>query len=167
MARSTGATSNSGTHESIANCFDAANGKQGANASEPSRNSSGSDVYTLHQSQPSISSAAQKNTPSTPTAQTTPVAKTVIGQRSYRGLHGSRARINEQRAILDVAYTRSGFYNFGTTATKGEANDMGKAFVGPGATVKRNGKEYISSDGLRRSRPSGDWQSNGHLDIAF
>ena len=78
--------------------------------------------------------------------------------------------------------------NFGIgSATRAEADAMGKAWVGSGSRVSSNGKALISKDGLRQYRPPSqkpelgktqanferrfpgqttkEWQSNGHLDI--
>jgi hypothetical protein len=90
--------------------------------------------------------------------------------------------------ILRHAQTEKGMYGLGT-ATRAEADDIGKAWVGPNATPSESGKALISQDGLRqyrspqekrssresvtgtqaniesRSTPSGRWTNNGHLDI--
>ena len=75
--------------------------------------------------------------------------------------------------------------NFGVgQGTRDEADELGKAWVGPGYRTSSNGKTLISADGLRQYRPpslkrsgivqanfesrpvpSGKWQSNAHLDI--
>ncbi|PZU43404.1 MAG: hypothetical protein DI566_14670 [Microbacterium sp.] len=68
-----------------------------------------------------------------------------------------------------------------------EAQSAGKAWVGEGARLSRDGKAWVSADGLRQWRPptykqnwnggtwqsnfesrwvpNGEWQTNGHLDI--
>ena len=76
--------------------------------------------------------------------------------------------------------------NFGLgSATRAEADVAGKAWVGDGYRVSGNGKAWVSQDGLRQYRPSsykpnlgreqanleqrnvnsGQWQSNGHIDV--
>lgn len=76
--------------------------------------------------------------------------------------------------------------NFGIgSGTRAEDMLLGRAWTGPGARLSTNGKGWISADGLRlwrpaaykprlgkwqsnfqmRWKPSGEWQTNGHLDI--
>ncbi len=78
--------------------------------------------------------------------------------------------------------------NFGLgSGTRAEADKLGKAWVGDGYKVARDGKTLVSKDGLKQYRPpsykprldktqanfeqrfpgqqSNRWQSNGHLDI--
>jgi RHS repeat-associated protein len=78
--------------------------------------------------------------------------------------------------------------NFGVgTGTSAEAQTAGRAWVGDGARLASDGKTWLSQDGLRQWRPpsfkpgwqggtwqsnfesrwvpSGQWQTNGHLDI--
>lgn len=80
--------------------------------------------------------------------------------------------------------------NYGLdTATRNQADDMGRAWVGDGAKLASDGKILVSKDGLRqyrpptakpnsphaktgvqanlerRFKPEGQWQGNGHLDI--
>jgi RHS repeat-associated protein len=81
-----------------------------------------------------------------------------------------------------------GNYGLGT-ATRNQADDMGRAWVGDGAKLASDGKTLVSKDGLRqyrpptakpnsphaktgvqanlerRFKPEGQWQGNGHLDI--
>jgi len=86
--------------------------------------------------------------------------------------------------ILQAAAQGKGNFALGS-ATAGESDMLGQAFVGPGATVASDGRTLISADGLRQYRPpsfkpnlnltqsnferrfvaQGQWQSNGHLDI--
>lgn len=69
--------------------------------------------------------------------------------------------------------------------TAAEAELVGKAWVGPGATLSTNGRAWLSRDGLRQYRPAslkvrkgiweaniqrrdvptGDWPHNGHIKI--
>jgi RHS repeat-associated protein len=76
--------------------------------------------------------------------------------------------------------------NFGIgSATRAEADDLGRAWVGRNAKVASDGKTLVSQDGLRQYRPPShkpglgrtqanleergagqtQWQSNGHVDI--
>jgi hypothetical protein len=78
--------------------------------------------------------------------------------------------------------------NFGLgTATRAEADKLGKAWVGPDSKIASDGSTLVSRDGMRQYRPpkhkprldisqanferkfpgqeTGRWQSNGHLDI--
>lgn len=86
--------------------------------------------------------------------------------------------------VLQAAARGKGNFALGS-ATAGESDVLGRAFVGPGATVASDGRTVVSADGLRRYRPpsfkpnlnltksnferrfpaQGQWQSNGHLDI--
>jgi filamentous hemagglutinin len=87
-------------------------------------------------------------------------------------------------AILREAAAGKGNFGIGS-ATAAEAAEAGEAWVGQGAKVASDGKTLVSADGLRQYRPpslkpnlgkvqanfesrqvsSGQWQSNGHLDI--
>jgi hypothetical protein len=87
-------------------------------------------------------------------------------------------------AILREAAAGKGNFGIGT-ATAEEAAEAGEAWVGQGAKVASDGKTLVSENGLRQYRPpslkpnlgkvqanfesrpvpSGQWQSNGHLDI--
>jgi RHS repeat-associated protein len=86
--------------------------------------------------------------------------------------------------ILRLARLGKGNFGLGE-ATAQEAAELGKAWVGDGATVASDGKTLVSADKLRqyrppelkpsigktqanfeaRQQPFGQWQSNGHLDI--
>ncbi|MFF1828256.1 RHS repeat-associated core domain-containing protein [Paenarthrobacter sp. NPDC058040] len=86
--------------------------------------------------------------------------------------------------ILRSASTGKGNFGLGEATSAVDAQ-AGKAWVGEGARLARDGKTWVSSDGLRqwrpptekprlgkvqsnyeeRYQPSGQWQSNGHLDI--
>jgi RHS repeat-associated protein len=87
-------------------------------------------------------------------------------------------------AILREAAAGKGNFGVGA-ATAAEAAEAGEAWVGQGAKVAGDGKALVSADGLRQYRPpslkpnlgkvqanfesrqvpSGQWQSNAHLDI--
>lgn len=103
-----------------------------------------------------------------------------IAFRSYRTLSGLA---NEIGILRDAARGKG---NFGLgQATAPDTARLGEAWVGKGFTVATDGKTLISADGLRQFRPpsykprlgisqanfeqrlqpTGQWQSNGHLDI--
>ena len=86
--------------------------------------------------------------------------------------------------ILRDATAGKGNFGLGS-ASEAISNAAGEAWVGPGYRVSSGGKAWVSADGLRQFRPasykpnlsktqsnfesrlepSGQWQSNGHLDI--
>ncbi|WP_051946947.1 RHS repeat-associated core domain-containing protein [Marinobacter sp.] len=94
--------------------------------------------------------------------------------------------LGKEVGILRDAARGKGNFGLGS-ATKTEANKLGKAWVGDGYKVASDGKTLVSKDGLRQYRPpsykprlertqanfeqkvpgqqSNRWQSNGHLDI--
>ena len=94
--------------------------------------------------------------------------------------------LGKEVGILRDAARGKGNFGLGS-ATKTEANKLGKAWVGDGYKVASDGKTLVSKDGLRQYRPpsykprldrtqanfeqrvpgqqSTRWQSNGHLDI--
>ena len=97
-----------------------------------------------------------------------------------------RARTTAAQEIGILKDAARGKGNFGLGAADyREAFRLGKAWVGSGYTTTADGKIWISKDGLRqfrspsykprldkwqanfrsRNRPSGEWQSNGHLDV--
>lgn len=95
--------------------------------------------------------------------------------------------IKESRILRQAAETK-GDFGLGS-ASREEADRLGKLWVGSGYRVASNGKFLVSADGLRqyrppsnkpnskkawsgvqanfesRSTPSGEWPNNGHLDI--
>ena len=92
------------------------------------------------------------------------------------------AQMARYRGILQTAARNKGNFSLGE-ASASEAAELGSAFVGPGARTTGNGA-LLSENGLRqyrppvnksyggtwanfetRSIPSGEWQSNGHLEI--
>ncbi|MBI3281752.1 MAG: hypothetical protein HYZ57_18155, partial [Acidobacteria bacterium] len=97
---------------------------------------------------------------------------------------GSSATLAKYMNILRRSAMMKGNFGLGT-ATADEALEVGQAWVGEGAKLASDGKTLISADGLRQFRPpslkpnlgkvqanfearptpSGQWQSNGHLDI--
>ena len=90
--------------------------------------------------------------------------------------------------ILRTAANSKGNFGLGI-ASEIQANKLGQAWVGEGATLASDGKTLVSADGLRQFRPptikpnssyattgiqanfesrylpKGEWQSNGHLNI--
>jgi hypothetical protein len=90
----------------------------------------------------------------------------------------------EASGILRSASRGKGNFGLGEATSAVDAQ-AGKAWVGEGARLASDGKTWVSSDGLRqwrpptekprlgksqsnyeeRYQPSGQWQSNGHLDI--
>jgi hypothetical protein len=86
--------------------------------------------------------------------------------------------------ILQAATRGKGDFGLGAV-TKDEAEIIGRAWVGDGARLSRDGKAWVSKDGMRqyrppqrkprlkltqanlesRTSPTGQWQHNGHLDI--
>jgi len=95
---------------------------------------------------------------------------------SARGLTGG-----ERVGIVREAFQRKGNYGLGQ-ATRSEADELGRDFVGPGFTrSRRDPNILISQDGLRQYRPpsykpnlgrtqanfepGGPFNGNGHLDV--
>jgi hypothetical protein len=98
-----------------------------------------------------------------------------------RAVAESTARIS---GMLRSAAKGKGNFGVGT-ATKAEAEILGKSWVGDSYKVASDGKTLLSKDGLRQYRPStykprlgrnqsnlewrnepkGRWQGNGHVDI--
>jgi hypothetical protein len=94
---------------------------------------------------------------------------------------GTWAKIN---GMLRDASRGKGNFGLGS-ATYNEAIQAGKAWVGEGFRISKDGSSWISANGLRQFRPpsfkpklgiqqanfqwrnvnSGAWQGNGHLDI--
>jgi filamentous hemagglutinin len=119
-----------------------------------------------------------------------PWGASALARRAVAGLGGLNggsdwAQLSGQ--LLDAA---KGKGNFGIgSATREQAEAMGKAWVGNGYKAASDGKTLLSRDGLRqyrppsakpnsqrattgaqanfeqRFKPEGQWQSNGHLDI--
>ena len=107
------------------------------------------------------------------------IGKAVSKARAPKG-------IGKEIGILRDAAKGKGNFGLGS-ATRAEADRLGKAWVGPGARVASDGKTLISKDGLRQYRPptyksrlgktqanferrfpgqiTRRWQSNAHLDI--
>ena len=97
---------------------------------------------------------------------------------------GGSSSANRVNNILNNASKGRGFYGLGK-ASSNEANIAGAKWVGKGYRISKDGKAWISSDGLRQYRlPSykknlqktqanfesrnqnrGNWDNNGHLDI--
>jgi len=97
---------------------------------------------------------------------------------------GTGIDLGKIMGILREAAAGKGNFGLGE-ATAAEAESAGKSWVGDGATTASDGKTMVSQDGLRQYRPptfkpnegkvqanfegrsqaSGQWQSNGHLDI--
>jgi hypothetical protein len=96
---------------------------------------------------------------------------------------GGSAFAREAGILRDAARGKG---NFGLgSGTRAEAERLGRAWVGDGAKLASDGKTLVSADGLRQFRPpsfkpnlgieqanfeqrlapSGQWFSNGHLDI--
>jgi RHS repeat-associated protein len=98
-----------------------------------------------------------------------------------------RAEIERSMGLLREAAQRKGNFGLGS-ATREQAERMGREWVGGGYRVSRDGTAMISEDGLRQFRPpsvkdtpwsdtgvqanfearlvpKGEWQSNGHLNI--
>jgi hypothetical protein len=105
-----------------------------------------------------------------------------IGSRfAAKGIDDFSARAS---GMLRDATKGKGDFGLGS-ATRAEADDIGRAWVGRGAEVSRDGKALVSMDKLRQYRPAsykaslgrwqanleerllpqGKWQSNGHIDI--
>ncbi|MFU8862097.1 MAG: hypothetical protein ACNA8K_16950 [Cyclonatronaceae bacterium] len=102
-----------------------------------------------------------------------------VGGTSFRGPNWAKVS-----GIVRDATKGKGNFGLGL-GTLDEALAAGKAWVGEGYTVAKNGRILISSDGLRQFRlpsykpnlgiqqanfewrivPRGQWQGNGHLDI--
>jgi filamentous hemagglutinin len=103
------------------------------------------------------------------------------------GLPSLRADVEnfvDDSAILQEAAQGAGNFGLGS-GTAADAERLGRAWVGPNFAVSRDGSAFVSADGLRqyrrpsfkpslgrtqanferRLRPSGSWESNGHLDI--
>jgi filamentous hemagglutinin len=90
----------------------------------------------------------------------------------------------EASGALRLAAAGKGNFGIGS-ATAAEGDELGRAWVGRNYRVASDGKTLLSEDGLRQYRapsykphlgktqanfeqrwePSGQWQSNGHLDI--
>ena len=90
----------------------------------------------------------------------------------------------EGSSIVRAASRGKGNFGLGS-ATADESANAGQAWVGRGSRIASDGKTMVSKDGLRqyrppsykpqlgkpqanfesRSKPSGKWESNGHLDI--
>lgn len=103
------------------------------------------------------------------------------------GVGGAGSAMEETASISGMLREASaGTGNFGLgSASAGEAELAGHAWVGEGAKLASDGKTMVSSDGLRqyrpatykpgigkvqanlesRSKPEGAWQNNGHIDI--
>jgi hypothetical protein len=95
-----------------------------------------------------------------------------------------QAFVNVPGGIVRDAASGKGNFGLGS-GTVSQATRAGESWVGDGATWSSDGKALISRDGLRQWRapsckpnlnqwqsnfesrltPSGQWQSNGHLDI--
>ena len=116
-----------------------------------------------------------------------------LGKFSALGKGGKVSRLAAERGMPGLANeigilrdAARGKGNFGLgSASAQDAARLGEAWVGKGYTVASDGKTLISADGLRQFRPpsykprlgieqsnfeqrlqpSGQWQSNGHLDI--
>ncbi len=105
------------------------------------------------------------------------------GAQGSAALEGAQSLTNEIRILRDAAAGKGNFSLGSSTAPV--AARLGKAWVGKGYTIASDGKTLISSNGLRQFRspsfkprlgimqanfeqrfqPTGQWQSNGHLDI--
>jgi len=100
-----------------------------------------------------------------------------------RAARGGSAFAREAGILRDAARGKG---NFGLgSGTRAEAERLGRTWVGDGAKLASDGKTLVSADGLRQFRPpsfkpnlgieqanfeqrlapSGQWFSNGHLDI--
>ena len=115
-----------------------------------------------------------------------PRAVAVASESCFAAKEGSQVA-NEIGILRDAA---KGKGNFGLgSASRSEADALGKSWVGEGYKTASDGKTLISQDGLRQFRPpstkpnspyastgtqanfeqrlvpEGRWQSNGHLDI--
>jgi RHS repeat-associated protein len=122
-----------------------------------------------------------------------PVVPAAVGlaiqasRASSQAAQGAKSLARMSGQLRDAA---KGKGNFGLgNATRSQAEELGKAWVGEGAKLASDGKTLISLDGLRqyrppstkpnsphattgvqanlerRFKPEGQWQANGHLDI--
>ncbi len=108
------------------------------------------------------------------------------GIAGAEGLGGLAPEVGNEIGILRDAMRGRGNYGLGA-ADRATAENLGRAWVGDGASVASDGKTLVSSDGLRQFRPpswkpylgrfqanferrlipQGPWSGNGHLDISF
>ena len=99
------------------------------------------------------------------------------------GAVSAEAELAEMSGMLRTAARSKGNFGIGE-ATAAEANELGRAWVGEGYSVRSNGA-LVSRDGLRQYRPPsykprlgirqanlesrqiprGQWQSNAHIDV--
>lgn len=114
------------------------------------------------------------------------VATSGIGAAPRLTAAGLSSMTAKEIGILRSAAAGKGNFGLGT-ATKAQADKLGKAWVGDGAKLASDGKTLVSKDLLKQYRPpsfkgklgktqanferrfagqqSKKWQSNGHLDI--
>ena len=99
-------------------------------------------------------------------------------------VEGSEMSLSEASGMLRDAAGGKGNFGLGEASAQ-DADTVGRAWVGDGAKLSSDGRALVSKDGLRqyrfpsfkprqgkvqanleqRSRPSGQWQSDGHIDI--
>jgi hypothetical protein len=112
------------------------------------------------------------------------VAKGIKGGKRVVDVVEDTAGVGHTIGLLRDAAQGKGNFSLGS-ATRAEADALGREWVGEGYTVASDGKTLLSEDGLRQYRPPAykpgqgktqanfeqrppgikQWQSNGHLDI--